>query len=86
MILQQILVDEMKKELESFRKNNNKDTEIEANCINGDNKYDHKLKDNFDLIKELKDKNMKLTSENQILKEIINKNKDEKRIKKANGR
>ena len=81
MILQQILVDEMKKELESFRKNNTKDSGIEANCINGDNKYDHKLKDNFDLIKELKDKNMKLTSENQILKEIINKNKDEINIK-----
>ena len=66
-ILQQLLIKEMKKDLENIKLNNNND-------INGDKNYEVILKEKNDIIKELENKNIKLTNENQILKENKNIN------------
>ena len=81
-ILQQILVDEMKKDLENLKLEKNKSVneqiEFDKNNLNGDNNYQNILKEKNNLILELKNKNTKLTSENQILQEKLNKINKEK--------
>ena len=76
MILQQILINEMKKDMENLNseKNINKNKYLENNedRNNGDNNYKNILKEKNDLINELKNKNTKLTNENQNLKIKIN--------------
>ena len=81
-ILQQILVNEMKKDLENLKLEKNKSVneqiEFDKNNINGDNNYQNILQEKNNLIIELKNKNTKLTSENQILQEKLNEINKEK--------
>ena len=76
MILQQILINEMKKDMENLKseKNIDKNKNLENNeqRTNGDDNYKNILKEKNDLINELKNKNTKITNENQLLKIKIN--------------
>ena len=83
LILQQILVNEMKRDLENLKleKNKSANEQIEFdrnNNINGDKNYQSILQEKNNLIIELKNKNTKLMNENQILQEKLNKINNEK--------
>ena len=77
MILQQILVNEMRKDIENLKleKDKNKDPQFEHDqtSINGENNYQNILKEKNDLIIDLKNKNTKLINENKNLQEKLNK-------------
>ena len=74
LILQQLLVNEMKKEIEKLKSEKDKMQLNNNNDINGDKNYEIILREKNDLIKELQNKNMKLISENQKLKEKTDNN------------
>ena len=80
MILQQILVNEMKKDMENLQSDlNQKKTEkfeSEQKSINGENNYGKILHEKNDLIKDLQNQNINLMNENKLLKEKLNNNKD----------
>ena len=74
LILQQLLVNEMKKEIEKLKSEKDKMQLNNNNDINGDKNYEIILREKNDLIKELQNKNMKLISENQKIKEKTDNN------------
>ena len=80
MIIQQILVNEMKKDLENIKleknKFNEKELANESNDVNNKNDYKNILKQKNNLINELQNENMKLINENFSLKEQLNDNKN----------
>ena len=76
LILQQILINEMKNDIENSKleRSINKEGEIvnENNIINGDNNYKIILQQKNNMIKDLQNENMKLSNENLLLKEKLN--------------
>ena len=81
MIIQQILVNEMKKDLENIKleksKFNEKELINESNDTNNNNNdYKNILQQKNNLINELQNENMKLINENLSLKEQLNDNKN----------
>ena len=80
MIIQQILVNEMKKDLENIKleksKFNEKELINESNDTNNNNDYKNILQQKNNLINELQNENMKLINENLSLKEQLNDNKN----------
>ena len=76
MIIQQILVNEMKKDLENIKleknKYNEKDLINEENDINKNNNYKNIIQQKNNIINELQNENMKLLNENLLLKEKLN--------------
>ena len=80
LILQQILVNEMKNDINNLKverdKNKNEQIMIEQKNINGDNNYLDILNEKNNLIKELQNQNMNLINENHSLKERLNKSNE----------
>ena len=80
MIIQQILVNEMKKDLENIKleksRFNEKELINESNDTNNNNDYKNILQQKNNLINELQNENMKLINENLSLKEQLNDNKN----------
>ena len=85
MIIQQILVNEMKKDLENLKLEKSKYSEKELindeNDSNKNNNYKNLLQQKNNLINELQNENMKLLNENLLLKENLTENKNLKENK-----
>ena len=85
MIIQQILVNEMKKDLENLKLEKSKYSEKELindeNDSNKNNNYKNLLQQKNNLINELQNENMKLLNENLLLKENLTENKNPKENK-----
>ncbi len=85
MIIQQILVNEMKKDLENLKleksKYNEKELINDENDSNKNNNYKNLLQQKNNLINELQNENMKLLNENLLLKENLTENKNLKENK-----
>ena len=85
MIIQQILVNEMKKDLENLKleksKYNEKELINDENDSNKNNNYNNLLQQKNNLINELQNENMKLLNENLLLKENLTENKNLKENK-----
>ena len=85
MIIQQILVNEMKKDLENLKLEKSKYSEKELindeNESNKNNNYKNLLQQKNNLINELQNENMKLLNENLLLKENLTENKNPKENK-----
>ena len=85
MIIQQILVNEMKKDLENLKLEKSKYSEKELindeNDSNKNNNYNNLLQQKNNLINELQNENMKLLNENLLLKENLTENKNLKENK-----
>ena len=84
MIIQQILVNEMKKDLENIKleksKYNEKDLIKEENDINKNNNYKIIIQQKNSIINELQNENMKLLNENLLLKEKLNEGQSQNHI------
>ena len=84
MIIQQILVNEMKKDLENIKleksKFNEKESINEENDININNNYKNILQQKNNIINELQNENMKLLNENLLLKEKLNEGQSQNHI------
>ena len=76
LILQQILINEMKNDIENSKleRSKNKEGEIvnENNIINGDNNFKIILQQKNNMIRDLQNDNIKLSNENLLLKEKLN--------------
>ena len=76
LILQQILINEMKNDIENSKleRSKNKEEVIinENNNTNGDDNYKNILQQKNNLIRDLQNENMKLSNENLLLKEKLN--------------
>ena len=85
MIIQQILVNEMKKDLENLKLERSKYSEKELindeNDSNKNNNYKNLLQQKNNLINELQNENMKLLNENLLLKENLTENRNLKENK-----